>query len=109
VYSDLKGSVFEGWRELNQRQAPWKILLALGAVLISFIVINNIDKLVSLADICLVVVLSMVGWSAARTKLKAGEKPWIESLTTLGLFGVGGLSIRQLFAKCEKNNYGVAM
>ncbi len=109
VYSDLKDTVFEGWRELNAQQAPWKILLALGAVLIGFIVVNNIDKLVSLADICLVIVLSMVSWSAARTKLKAGEKPWIESLTTLGLFGVGGLSIRQLFTKCDKNNYGVAM
>ena len=109
VYSDLKGTIFEGWRELNANAAPWKILLGLGAVLIGFIVVNNIDKLVSVANIFLVVVLSMVGWSAARTRLKAGEKPWIESLTTLGLFGVGGLSIQQLMQKNDKTNYGVAM
>ena len=61
-----------------------------------FIIINNIDKLVAAADLFLVGTLAAVSWSAARAKLKEGQKPWIESLTTLGLFGVGGLSIRQL-------------
>ncbi len=109
LYSELKGTSAEGWRELNASGAPWKILLSIGSVLIGFIIINNIDKLVSFADLALVGILSMVGWSAARTRLKAGEKPWIESLTTLGLFGVGGLSIRQLFQKNDKNDYGVAL
>ena len=109
LYSELKGTAAEGWRELNTSGAPWKILLGLGGVLISFIVVNNIDKLVSFANLSLVGVLSMVGWSAARTRLKAGERPWIESLTTLGLFGVGGLSLRQLFQSCDKNDYSVAI
>ena len=109
LYSELKGTAAEGWRELNSKGAPWKILLGIGAILIGFITVNNIDKLVSLANIFLVFVLSMVSWSAARSRLKSGEKPWIESLTTLGLFGVGGLSIQQLIKKCNKNNYSVAL
>ena len=109
LYSELKGTAAEGWRTLNAQGAPWKILLGIGSALIGFITINNIDHLVSFADLALVGVLSMVGWSAARTRLKAGEKPWIESLTTLGLFGVGGLSLRQLFQKSDKNDYGIAL
>ena len=99
VYSNLKDSPFEGWRSLNSAGAPWKILLGCGAAIISFIFINNIDKLVAAADLFLVGTLAAVGWSAARAKLREGKNPWIESLTTLGLFGVGGLSIKQLFHK----------
>ena len=96
IYSNIKDSAFEGWRELNSAKAPWKILLGCGGAVMGFIIINNIDKLVAAADLFLVGTLAAVSWSAARAKLKEGQKPWIESLTTLGLFGVGGLSIRQL-------------
>lgn len=96
IYSNIKDSAFEGWRELNSAKAPWKILLGSGGAIMGFIIINNIDKLVAAADLFLVGTLAAVSWSAARAKLKEGQTPWIESLTTLGLFGVGGLSIRQL-------------
>ncbi len=109
VYSDLKDTMFEGWRELNSAQAPWKILLLLGAALIGCIAVNNIDKLVAGADLFLVAVLAMVGWSAARAKLKDGKKPWIESLTTLGLFTVGGISIKQLFKNSDKTDYSAVV
>lgn len=99
VYSGLNGTTFEGWRELNSAKAPWKILLALGAVLIGFILLNNVDKLVAVADLLLVAVLAAVSWSAARRALKAGRRPWVESGTTLGLFGVGGAAVWQLLQR----------
>ncbi len=99
IYSNIKETSFEGWRSLNSAGAPWKILLGAGGALISLIYINNIDKLVAAADLFLVGTLAAVSWSAARAKLREGGRPWIESLTTLGLFGVGGLSIKQLFKR----------
>jgi hypothetical protein len=74
-----------------------------------FIMINNIDKLVAASNLFLVAVLGMVGWSAARVKLKEAKKPWIESLTTLGLFTVGGLSMRQLLKQDGMRPYSGAM
>ena len=99
IYSNIKETSFEGWRSLNSVGAPWKILLGAGGALIGLIYINNIDKLVAAADLFLVGTLAAVSWSAARAKLREGGRPWIESLTTLGLFGVGGLSIKQLFKR----------
>jgi amino acid transporter len=99
IYSNIKETSFEGWRSLNSTGAPWKILLGAGGALIGLIYINNIDKLVAAADLFLVGTLAAVSWSAARAKLREGGRPWIESLTTLGLFGVGGLSIKQLFKR----------
>ena len=92
VYSNLKDTSLEGWRSLNSAGAPWKILLGCGVAIIGFIFVNNIDKLVAAADLFLVGTLAAVSWSATRSKLREGGKyPWIESLTTLGLFGVGGV------------------
>jgi amino acid transporter len=108
IYSALKGTSGEGWRELNAAAAPWKILLGSSAAIIGLLIINNIDKLVAIADLCLVAILAAVSWSAARMHLKEGKKPWIESLTTLGLFGVGGLSLHQLFAGDKHPGYSVA-
>lgn len=108
IYSALKGTAGEGWRELNSAAAPWKILLGSGAAIIGLLVVNNIDKLVALADLFLVAVLAAVSWSAARMHLKEGRRPWVEALTTLGLFGVGGLSLRQLFAGDKHPGYSVA-
>jgi amino acid transporter len=99
IYSGVAGSAFEGWRELNAAKAPWKILLGLGAVMIGFICMNNIDKLIAVADLLLVGVLAAVSWSAARRALKEGKRPWIESGTTIGLFGVGGAAVWQLFQR----------
>jgi hypothetical protein len=60
---------------------------------------NNIDKLIAVADLLLVGVLAAVSWSAARRALKEGKRPWIESGTTIGLFGVGGAAVWQLFQR----------
>jgi amino acid transporter len=108
IYSNLKGTVAEGWRELNAAAAPWKILLGVGGAIIATLLINNIDKLVALADLFLVAVLVAVSWSAARMHIKEGRKPWVEVATTLGLFGVGGISIHQLFTKKGHPGYSVA-
>lgn len=99
VYSGIKGTIFEEWRDLNSAKAPWKILLGLGAVMMGFIVMNNVDKLVAVADLLLVGVLAAVSWSAARRALKEGKRPFVETGTTLGLFGVGGAAVWQLLQR----------
>ncbi len=102
IYSGAEGWA-EGLRTLNSAAAPHKIIMGLGAVLTAVIAINNVDRLVGFADIFLVVLMALVGWSAARRVWasgaeKAGERvPWVESGTTLGLFGVLWLAIREVW------------
>ncbi len=97
IYSGAEGWA-EGLRELNSAAAPHKIILGLGAVIAAVIGINNVDRLVGFADIFLVVLMALVGWSAARRVWTLGERvPWVESSTTVGLFGVLWLAIREVW------------
>lgn len=103
IYSAIKdrdGAVVEWWRGLNARSAPHRILLAVGALLIGCVFINNIDRLVAGADLFLIVLLAVVGWSATRKVWSEGVRvPWVESGTTLGLLGVLGLAGKAVVAK----------
>ncbi len=98
IYSGIKGldgGVVEWLRGLNTRSAPHRILLAVGALVIGCILINNTDRLVAAADMFLIALLAAVGWSAARRVWAEGKRvPWVESGTTLGLLGVLGLAGR---------------
>jgi uncharacterized membrane protein len=97
IYSGAEGWA-EGLRTLNSAAAPHKIIMGLGAVLTAVIAINNVDRLVGFADIFLVVLMALVGWSAARRVWSDGERvPWVESGTTLGLFGVLWLAIKEVW------------
>ena len=108
IYSGATGWA-DGLRTLNSAAAPHKIIMGLGAIITAVIAINNVDRLVGFADIFLVVLMALVGWSAARRVWtsdkrsgeaeKAGERvPWVESGTTLGLFGVLWLAIKEVWS-----------
>lgn len=96
IYSEIGEGNW--WRDLNAAAAPQRILVALGAAIMGVVMINNVDRLVGLADISLIVIMGLVGWCATRTVWKKGERvPWVEGGTTVGLMGMFGLAIREVW------------
>jgi hypothetical protein len=78
-------------RELNEAKAPWKAIAVSTGIIGLGILNNNIYTLVKFSDAALTITLFLV--SAAATKLQSGQGkiPWIEGLTTTGLFAILGI------------------
>lgn len=75
-------------RDLNEKKVPWKAVLFTSGVIAAATLVNQVDFLVNASDFFLSLVLIAVSSAVTLMKIKKGETPIIEGVTTAGFVGL---------------------